>query len=361
MELKEILESLVFATEKPVTLKQLQEVTSSPKKQLEELLDELKEAYQERGVQLVEVGGGYQFRTHPDASRWVKRLLAGRPQRMTRPMMETLAIVAYQQPVTRPEIEQIRGVDCGGTLRVLLERDLIRIVGKREDVGRPLLYGTSRFFLEFFHLGSLKELPTLKEFAELSDEHEAEVEGRFGEEPAYETPEELGSDPIEGPLRPEELGALAEARIAAGKRREALAAEKERRQAERIAQMERETAKATAEAKEAAAAKRSRGDSSGAGEASGEGEAASSGASEGGEAAEAPEQQGPTKAELEAEEERLLSALDDAIDSASSVLDRGQDPRPPSKPKAAKTETQGALDAPDAAEPSPSAEKTSTS
>jgi segregation and condensation protein B len=225
MELKEILESLVFAAEKPVTLKQLQEVVNSPRKQLQVVLDELGEAYKERGIQLVEVGGGFQFRTHPDASRWVKRLLAGRPQRMTRPMMESLAIVAYQQPVTRPEIEQIRGVDCGGTLRVLLERELIRIVGKKEDVGRPLLYGTSKHFLEFFHLSSLKELPTLKEFAELSDEHEEQVELKFGEEPAFEPPEELGADPIEGPLRPEELAALAEARIAAGKRREALAIE----------------------------------------------------------------------------------------------------------------------------------------
>lgn len=336
MELKEILESLVFASEKPVTLKQLQEITGSPKKQLKVVLDELSEAYLERGLQLVEVGGGYQFRTHPDASRWVKRLLAGRPQRMTRPMMETLAIVAYQQPVTRPEIEQIRGVDCGGTLRVLLERDLIRIVGKKEDVGRPLLYGTSKYFLEFFHLGSLKELPTLKEFAELTEEHEAQVELKFGEEPPYETPEELGSDPIEGPLRPEELAALAEARIAADKRREALAAEQARRQAELIAQMERETAGA-ADAKQEAE-----------GEQAAEGGEPSS-ASEAGAAEGEPqkeEAQGPTQEELEAEEERLLSALDSAIDEASTVLKRGQDPKP-------------ATDTPPEVEPTPPSDETS--
>ncbi|MCK5797078.1 MAG: SMC-Scp complex subunit ScpB, partial [Deltaproteobacteria bacterium] len=232
MELKEILESVVFAAERPLTLKQLQDVTNTPKKQLEAVLKELAEAYEGHGIQLAEVGGGYQFRTHPEASRWVKRLLAGRPQRLTRPMLETLAITAYQQPVTRPEIEDVRGVDCGGTLRVLLERKLVRIVGKKEEVGRPLLYGTTKQFLEFFHLASLKELPTLREFAELSAEHEARVDLEFGQgEAAFETPEFIGEDPIEGPLREHELAALAEARAQAKTRRIATLAEQAKQHA----------------------------------------------------------------------------------------------------------------------------------
>jgi segregation and condensation protein B len=96
-------------------------------------------------------------------------------------MLETLAIVAYRQPITRPEIDDIRGVDSASTLRVLLERNLLRIVGKKEEPGRPVLYGTTKFFLEFFQLRDLKDLPSLKEFTELSEEHAKQVEIRFGE------------------------------------------------------------------------------------------------------------------------------------------------------------------------------------
>ena len=171
MELKPILESLIFASDKPLTVRQIKSITQTTKTEpITRVLAELVEEYQERGMQLIEVGGGYQFRTHPDSSRWVRRLLAGRPPRLTRAMLESLAVVAYRQPVTRPEVEDIRGVDCGGVLRVLLERGLIRIMGKKEEVGRPLLYGTTKQFLEFFNLKELRELPTLKEFTELSEE-----------------------------------------------------------------------------------------------------------------------------------------------------------------------------------------------
>ena len=96
-------------------------------------------------------------------------------------MLEVLAIVAYRQPATRAEIEEIRGVDCGGTLRLLLERQMVRIVGKKEEVGRPLLYGTSKYFLEFFQIKSLRELPSLREFTELSEDDQRQIECRLNE------------------------------------------------------------------------------------------------------------------------------------------------------------------------------------
>lgn len=184
MRLKSILESLVFASDRPITVKQLQSLTGNTKTEsIAAALEDLEAEYRDSGIQLAQVGGGFQFRTHPDNAAWVKKLLAGRPPRLTRAMLETLAIVAYRQPITRPEIEDIRGVDSGGVIRILLERGLIRIMGKKEEVGRPILYGSTRQFLEFFNLKDLRELPTLKEFTELSEEHAGQVETQFGEEP----------------------------------------------------------------------------------------------------------------------------------------------------------------------------------
>ncbi|MBC7792712.1 MAG: SMC-Scp complex subunit ScpB, partial [Clostridia bacterium] len=94
--------------------------------------------------------------------------------------LETLAIIAYRQPVTKPEVDHIRGVDCGGTIRILLDRDLVRIVGKREEPGRPMLYGTTREFLSFFNLPSLGQLPSLREFSELSDDSQEEIKEKLG-------------------------------------------------------------------------------------------------------------------------------------------------------------------------------------
>jgi segregation and condensation protein B len=132
-----------------------------------------------------------------------------KPQRLTRAALETLAIVAYRQPVTRPEIEEIRGVDCGAVVKALLERRLVKILGKKEEPGRPILYGTTREFLEFFSLKDLASLPTLREFHELSEEHRDIVEK--GPEPEPE--------PIAGlvdELRDERLRVELEARRAEG-------------------------------------------------------------------------------------------------------------------------------------------------
>jgi segregation and condensation protein B len=139
-------------------------------------------------VQVSEVAGGWQLRTAPENAAWVQKLLGGRPVRLTRAQLETLSIIAYRQPVTRPEIDEIRGVDTGATLKLLLDRNLIRILGKKEEPGRPLLYGTTKEFLEFFNLKDLRDLPTLREFHELTEEHRAKVE-----ELEEETPVEAAS------------------------------------------------------------------------------------------------------------------------------------------------------------------------
>jgi segregation and condensation protein B len=121
-----------------------------------------------RGLQLVEVAGGYQLRTAKVNADWVKKFLGGRPARMGRATLETLAIIAYRQPITKAEIESIRGVDVDGVITTLLERNLIRAVARKDVPGRPFLYGTTGEFLQLFNLKDLTELPTLKETDEIS-------------------------------------------------------------------------------------------------------------------------------------------------------------------------------------------------
>jgi segregation and condensation protein B len=153
-----------------------------------EALRGLEESYQDearqvgRGFELVHVAGAYQLRTRATAGVFIRQFLQAKPTRLSRAQLEVLAIIAYRQPVTKPGIEQIRGVDCSNSVRVLLERKLVRILGKAEEVGRPLLYGTSKEFLEFFRLNSLLELPTLREFQELSEEHRKRVEDELDRE-----------------------------------------------------------------------------------------------------------------------------------------------------------------------------------
>ena len=176
-QLKALVEALLFATDKPLTLQRLRQLTrihDVPK--LQAIVDEIQTEYADRGIVLAEVSGGYLFRTHHAYSSWVQQLVAGRPVRLSRAQLETLAIIAYRQPITRPEIDQIRGVDSGGTLKLLLDRSLVRILGKKEEPGRPMLYGTTREFLDFFSLKDLRELPTLREYSELTEESRLAVE-----------------------------------------------------------------------------------------------------------------------------------------------------------------------------------------
>jgi segregation and condensation protein B len=133
---------------------------------LRELQSELD--IQNRGIRLAEVAGGYQLRTPKVNADWVKKFLGGRPARMGKATLETLAIIAYRQPITRAEIEAIRGVDVDGVIATLLERNLIRAVARKDVPGRPFLYGTTPEFLQLFNLQDLSHLPTLKEMEEIS-------------------------------------------------------------------------------------------------------------------------------------------------------------------------------------------------
>jgi len=173
-----VVESLLFVTDKPVTLDQLHEATGIDRARLQEALAQLGEIHREgsSGIVIAEVAGGWQLRTDPESGEFVRRFLRVKPHRLTRAALETLAIIAYRQPVTRPEIEDVRGVDSGAVVKALLERRLIKILGKKDEVGRPILYGTTREFLEFFALKDLSALPTLREFHELSEEHRTLVD-----------------------------------------------------------------------------------------------------------------------------------------------------------------------------------------
>jgi segregation and condensation protein B len=171
-------ETLLFLAERPLTVEELRQATGVDVARLEKALDQISGHHRDgiSGIVLHEVAGGWQLRTAPDNADFARRFLRVKPQRLTRAALETLAIIAYRQPVTRPEIEEIRGVDCGAVVKALLERKLVKILGKKEEPGRPILYGTTREFLEFFSLKDLASLPTLREFHELSEEHRDIVE-----------------------------------------------------------------------------------------------------------------------------------------------------------------------------------------
>jgi segregation and condensation protein B len=171
-ELKAIVESLLFVAETPLKIDKIKSVLEVADTQaIRDALGSLSEEYEsgKRGFFLAEVAGGFQFRTRPEFSRWIRRLKETRPPRLSRPALETLSIVAYKQPVLRSDIEFLRGVDCGGTLRTLLERKLIRILGRKDLPGRPIIYGTTKQFLELFNLKDLSELPTLKDLTDLGE------------------------------------------------------------------------------------------------------------------------------------------------------------------------------------------------
>ena len=166
-EIMEALEAIIFAAPKAMTLVRLRNLLNSfnyDTKILTEILGELVEKTAPRGFNLVKVAGGYQFRSHPKHSDILQKLLEDRPTRLSASALEVLTIVSYKQPLTRAEIDSVRGTDSGHLLKGLLEKDLARTTGHAETPGRPLLYGTTPYFLEVFSLGSLDELPALDEF-----------------------------------------------------------------------------------------------------------------------------------------------------------------------------------------------------
>lgn len=228
---RKIVEALVMGAREPVSAARLAEVVpNATPATVRELVGELGEQYEasERSFEIWEVAGGYQIRTRPSYAPYLRQLHKERPLRLSRAALETLALVAYKQPVTRAEIEHVRGVDAGAVLRSLLERSLVRVAGHREVPGKPVLYGTSRRFLEVFGLERLEDLPTLRQIDEIvgetqpggalapggappEDEAEADdgeaaraSEGEDeGEEASAAGTAEEGAEPFEAELDPE--------------------------------------------------------------------------------------------------------------------------------------------------------------
>ena len=168
-DLKNIIESLLFVAEEPLSPERIRKLVGPVEAaEIHQALAALQADYDSRrgGFFLSEVAGGFQFRTRPEYTAWIRRLLDPKPVRLSKAALETLAIIAYKQPVIRTDVEHIRGVDCGGVLRQLLERKLIRVLGRKEIAGRPLIYATTKRFLETFDLKDLKDLPTPREVEE---------------------------------------------------------------------------------------------------------------------------------------------------------------------------------------------------
>jgi segregation and condensation protein B len=169
--LKSIVESLLFVHDQPLTLDRLATLLEEHERaDIRTALESLVEEYgaAERGIVLAQVAGGYQLRSRPENADYIRRLTKSRGVKFSQSALETLSIIAYRQPVTRAEVEYLRGVDSGGVLKSLLEKKLLRILGKKDVPGKPLIYGTSREFLELFSLKDLASLPTLKEIQELA-------------------------------------------------------------------------------------------------------------------------------------------------------------------------------------------------
>lgn len=171
--LKNIVETLIFITDKPLSIKKIVELINEPdvtEELVQQVLNELQmEYFQRSAIEIRQVAEGYSMATKPEYSEYVRRLYKDRTMLKLSPAaIETLAIIAYRQPITKTEIEETRGVDCTAVLETLLERKLIRIVGRKETIGRPLLYGTTQEFLKYFGLNSLSDLPPLEQFIEES-------------------------------------------------------------------------------------------------------------------------------------------------------------------------------------------------
>lgn len=172
-ELTAAIESIIFVAEEPITVKALVllfDEAGLAKADVVAAVDGIRSKYAEdaaRGIELREVAGGFQFRTKPNLAAWIQKLNVPKPTKLSQPSLETLSIIAYRQPIVRSEIEEIRGVDSGQVLKTLLERDLIKIIGKRDDPGSPLIYATTEKFMSVFNLSSLEDLPSLKDVQEL--------------------------------------------------------------------------------------------------------------------------------------------------------------------------------------------------
>jgi len=172
-----LVEALIFAADGPIKVERMAEAVDVPVADIKAAIEALEVDYAEhpRGFFLQQVAGGYQLRTRPEYADILRRFGRSRPFKFSRPALESLAIVAYRQPVTRSEIEYLRGVDSGSVIKTLMEKRLIRILGKKDVPGKPMIYGTTNEFLELFGLPDLSSLPTLNEFSELAPDEESDA------------------------------------------------------------------------------------------------------------------------------------------------------------------------------------------
>jgi segregation and condensation protein B len=171
-DLRAIIETLLFASDTPLGVDRIRDILGEAERtEIAQIIADLKREHDERkgGFQLYEVASGYQFRTRPDLALWIKKMRGLKPSMLSPAALETLAVIAYRQPVVKADIDRVRGVDVSGTLKGLLEKKLVRMLGRKDVPGKPIVYGTSKKFLEVFNLKDLSELPTLRELKELQE------------------------------------------------------------------------------------------------------------------------------------------------------------------------------------------------
>jgi segregation and condensation protein B len=213
-----IIEALLLASESPVTVEKICAVLDGvEKKEVEEAIAALMAGYDERasGISIQEIAGGYQLRTRPEPASWIKKLKGSKPATLSPAALETLAIVAYRQPIVKADIESIRGVDVSAPLKGLLEKKLIRIVGRMDVPGKPIIYGTTKKFLEVFNLKELADLPTMRELKELTehqeipeqetidfDQEQSDIREILNQEAAKDEPEKEAAAPLPTPDLP---------------------------------------------------------------------------------------------------------------------------------------------------------------
>lgn len=204
-QLKRIIEGMLLAAGQPIAVERIQQlfhIDERPARaSIVDALEQIKQECVDRGFELVEVASGYRFQIRQELSPWISRLWEEKPQKYSRALLETLALIAYQQPITRGEIEQVRGVAVSSSImKTLLEREWVRVVGHREVPGRPAIYATTHKFLDYFNLMSLDQLPTLAEIRELSDENlRLDLENTKANEPSEEREaESVSLDSAEG-------------------------------------------------------------------------------------------------------------------------------------------------------------------
>ena len=168
-ELKSIVENVLLAADQPVNVAELEKIflNTAEKNDLQVILGELKEEYQSRNLQILEVADGYQLCTRHEFNEWIRKFLKlDRSSRLSQPSLDTLSIIAYKQPLTRQEVDDIRGVDSSGVVKTLLEKKVIGPAGRKKVPGRPIMYRTTQKFLEYFGLKDLSDLPTLEDLKE---------------------------------------------------------------------------------------------------------------------------------------------------------------------------------------------------